>query len=388
MNAPVSVYQIVLRLGCGGLEKVVVHLARSLDSDRYRVTVCCLEDPGELAAELDGSGIPVIALGKRGFDPTALSRLAARLRREQVRIVHTHNPGAHFYGVSAARVAGIPAVIHTRHGPHADTSRSSAFLRRWLWGWTDSAVGVSEDTTQLLARSTGMPARKLTTIANGVPVTPITAADRAAVRYEFGIPEGTPALGIVARLSPEKEHRTLLTAFARVRSAIPEAHLLIVGDGPLREPLRQQAEEQGILDRVHFTGFRADVNRMLAAMDLFVLCSSFEGTSLTLLEAMGAALPIVATAVGGTPEVLGGAENGVLVPPRDADALGQALIAVLSDPDAARAMAARAQERMKAHYGLESMTCRYEELYERVMAECRRGASVPSPGLEPRSDSP
>lgn len=388
MSAPVSVYQIVLRLACGGLEKVVVHLARALDPHRYRVTVCCLEEPGELAAELDGTAVPVIALGKRGFDPSALSRLAARLRREQVSIVHTHNPGAHFYGVLAARRAGVPAVIHTRHGPRADGARSSALLRRWIWGWTDCAVGVSEDTTQLLGRSTGLGAGKLITIANGVPLPLITAADRAAVRAEFGIPEGAPTLGIVARLSPEKEHRTLLTTFARVRSAIPEVRLLVVGDGPLRETLQQQAAELAILDRVCFTGFRADVSRMLAAMDLFVLCSSFEGTSLTLLEAMGAGVPVVATAVGGTPDVLGGAENGVLVPPRDADALGRALIELLSEPDAARAMAARAQDRMKTHYGIESMTRQYESLYERALAESRRCSSMPAPELAPRSDSP
>jgi glycosyltransferase involved in cell wall biosynthesis len=249
-------------------------------------------------------------------------------------------------------------------------------------------VGVSEDTTRLLRQSTGIGAAKLTTIANGVPVPRIDAADRAAARADFGIPEGAPILGIVARLSPEKEHRTLLAAFARVRSVIPAARLLIVGDGPLREPLERQVVELQLGDRVHFAGFRADVDRMLAAMDLFVLCSTFEGTSLTLLEAMGAGLPIVATAVGGTPDVLGGSENGLLVPPQEAEALSQSLISLLSDLDSARAMADRAQERMKAHYGIESMTQQYEDLYERILAERHSDSLAPAPGLESRLHSP
>lgn len=366
MSVPVPVYQIVLRLGCGGLEKMVVHLSRALDPTQYRVTVCCLEDPGELAAELDGSSVPVVSLRKHGFSPGTVARLAGRLRRERVRIVHTHNPGAHLYGALAAKLAGVPAVVHTRHGPRVDASHSSLFFRRWLWDWTRTAVGVSQDTAQLLARSAGIGAEKVTMIANGVPVPRIRAEDRAAVRGEFGIPMEAPTAGIVARLSPEKEHRTLLAAFAPLITKLPGAHLLIVGDGPLRGALEAQAQEAGIARQVHFTGFRTDVDRMLAAMDVFVLCSRFEGTSLTLLEAMGAGLPIVATAVGGTPEVVGSPENAFLVPAGDAEALGRALITALSQPEAARAMAARAQARMKAQYGIDCMTRQYEELYQRV----------------------
>jgi sugar transferase (PEP-CTERM/EpsH1 system associated) len=366
VSVPVPVYQIVLRLGCGGLEKMVVHLARALDPGQYRVTVCCLEDPGELAAELHGSHVPVVSLGKHGFSPSTVARLARRLRREHVRIVHTHNPGAHLYGTVAAKMAGVPAVVHTRHGPRVDAARSSFFFRRWLSNWTCSAVGVSQDTAQLLVQSAGIAAEKVTMIANGVPIPRIRPEDRAAVRGELGIPEGAPTIGIVARLSPEKEHRTLLTAFAHLTKTVPAAHLLIVGDGPLRNALETQVLEAGIARQVHLTGFRTDVDRMLAAMDVFVLCSSFEGTSLTLLEAMGAGLPIVATAVGGTPEVIGSPANALLVPARDAEALSRALVAALSQPDATRAMAARAQARMKAHYETESMARQYEELYRRV----------------------
>jgi glycosyltransferase involved in cell wall biosynthesis len=236
-----------------------------------------------------------------------------------------------------------------------------------LWDLTSAVVAVSEDTAEALLALNQLSCEKVRTIANGVPVPEVRAEDRAGVRSELGIPAEARTLGIVARLAPEKEHRTLLTAFARVRAAHPDTCLLIVGDGPLRGALERQAAELEIAPAVRFSGFRADVNRMLAAMDVFVLCSSFEGTSLTLLEAMGARLPIVATAVGGTPDALGGSENGYLVPAQDAEALAGALIAALSQPGIARAKAERAYARMTAQYGIQTMTRQYEDLYEQIL---------------------
>jgi glycosyltransferase involved in cell wall biosynthesis len=213
------------------------------------------------------------------------------------------------------------------------------------------------------------PPEKITSIVNGVPVPELQPDDRNAVREQFGIPCDAPTLGIVARLAPEKDHRTLLEAFSHLRVTCPAAHLLIVGDGPLRSALVQQAADLGIADQVRFAGFRSDANRLLAALDLFVLCSTYEGTSLTLLEAMGARLPIVATAVGGNPEVLGGPENACLIPPRDARALARACLQVLSDPESARQMAERAHVRMRQHYSVDTMTRQYEALYDRLL--CR-----------------
>jgi sugar transferase (PEP-CTERM/EpsH1 system associated) len=366
VTVPVPIYQVVLRLGCGGLERMVVHLARALDPARYRVTVCCLEDPGELAEDLQDSAVKVLALGKKGSDPGAVLRLAQRLRQERVALVHTHNPAAHLYGTVAAWLAGVPAVVHTRHGPR-DDDRNPAFTRcRWLWTRTSAAVAVSDDTAQAFLQRNRIAPEKVISIVNGVPIPVLRPEDRAEVRAEFGIPLDAPTLGIVARLAPEKDHRTLLTAFSRLRGAFPTAHLLIVGDGPLRSALEQQAQQQGIADRVIFAGFRSDATRLLAALDVFVLCSTYEGTSLTLLEAMASRLPVVATAVGGNPDVLGGPENGNLVPAQDPEALARALSAVLSDPAAAKAMAERAHARMKAHYGAEAMTARYAALYDRL----------------------
>jgi glycosyltransferase involved in cell wall biosynthesis len=368
VSSPMPVYQVVLRLGCGGLEKMVVHLSRTLDAAKYRVTVCCLEDPGELAAELAGSHVSVVSLRKRGFEPGAFLRLAHRLRREQVRIVHTHNPAAHLYGAVAARMAGVPVVVHTRHGPRDDARHPPTLRARWLWNLTSVAAAVSQDTADSLLKCNPIDSDRVVSITNGIPVTPSRREDRAAVRSEFGIPDRAPTVGIVARLAPEKAHHTLLTAFTHLRQTAPEAHLLIVGDGPLRNALEQQAADQGTAQAVHFAGFRTDVHRMLAAMDVFVLCSAFEGTSLTLLEAMGARVPIVATAVGGNPEVIGGPENGWLVPPQDPSALAAAIAAVLSDPEAAQVVAERAHARMKSRYGVETMTRQYEALYECLLS--------------------
>ncbi len=364
---PIPIYQVVLRLDCGGLEKMVVHLARSLDPARYHVTVCCLEDPGELAVELEGAPVSLISMGKRGLDPGALARLAGRLRRERVRIVHTHNPGAHVYGALAARLAGVPGVVHTRHGPR-DEGRQGRLLHRWLWGRVGAAVAVSQDTADVLVHRGRLDPAKVVSIVNGVPVPAFTPEDRRAVRVEFGIPADAPTAGIVARLAPEKDHATLLSALALLRQRRPDLHLLVVGDGALRPALEQQAKALGIATVAHFAGMRRDVHRMLAAMDVFVLSSVFEGTSLTLLEAMGARLPVVATAVGGNPDVIGGPENGILAPPGNAEALAGGMERVLSAPDEAQAMAERAYARMTAVYSLESMTRSYEAVYERVLA--------------------
>jgi glycosyltransferase involved in cell wall biosynthesis len=384
VTTPVPIYQVVLRLACGGLEKMVVHLAQALDPARFRVTVCCLEEPGELAVELEGTGIPVVSLAKQGLDPRVFVRLAHRLRRDKVRVVHTHNPGAHLYGLVGAKLAGVPVVVHTRHGPGDDPGLRRAFTHPWWWRQTGATVAVSDNTATVLAQQSPIPPERLLSITNGVPVPQIRAEDRVAIRAEFGIPPVAPTVGIVARLAPEKEHRTLLSAFARLRRDVPDAHLLIVGDGPLRKELERQAVELKIQDCAHFAGFRRDVHRTLAAMDTFVLCSTFEGTALTLLEAMGARLPVVATAVGGNPEVLGGPENGWLVPTRDVDALAQAMTVALTDSAAARDRAERAHTRMLSLYGVETMALRYETLYERLLQSLPAVAVPTSGGHEDR----
>jgi glycosyltransferase involved in cell wall biosynthesis len=229
-------------------------------------------------------------------------------------------------------------------------------------------VAVSDDIARGLLEGAWAPAERLHTVLNGVDLQHFRPSrDRGASRAPLGLPLTVPVIGTVARLSPEKDQFTLLQAFARVRQALPEARLVIVGDGPLRPDLTAQSQELGVAEHTLFLGERSDVAALFGAMDVFCLPSRTEGTSLTLLEAMASGLPVVATAVGGTPEVVEADRSGFLVPPAEPQALADALVRVLKHPDLADRMGAAGRGIVAARYSLRAMVEQYSELYERML---------------------
>jgi len=333
--------------------------------------VCCLESPGPLAEEIEAMGIPLFALGKRpGVDFGAIWRLSRLLREQQVDIVHMHNRAVYFQGVLGAKLARTPVLIYTKHGRNYARQRHRRWMNAWCNRQVDMIVAVSEDVRKVLLEIEKMPPDRVVTIVNGIDICKYAAArmGRDELRAEMGLPPGEKVMGIVARLSPEKDHDNLLQAFAQVWRADGNITLLIVGDGKLRDHLESLARQLGVSDKTRFLGSRSDVARLLGVFDVFVLSSITEGTSLTILEAMAAGLPVVATDVGGNSALVADGETGFLVSPRNPDALAWAILKVLSDPGLAQAMGEAGQRRAEAEFGREAMARRYEAVYEKAMA--------------------
>lgn len=350
----------------GGLERAVIDLIAAQREAGHECRLVCLFDRGALADELSDSGVSVETCGKRtGADLRALRRARALLRGGGV--LHTHNAAAHYHAVLAAVGLPLQRVVNTRHGMGESNPRSR---REWLYrrsmAGTDYAVAVSETARRHLQDSGVCPRSALLAIPNGIRTENFHAAGnlpRVWLRNQLALPQDSRIIGTVGRLEPVKDQANLIRAFRRVRLAVPQAVLVLVGDGALRAELEAAAASEGVLEATRFLGDRGDVPQLLQGFDVFALSSVSEGYSIALLEACAAGLPIVATDVGGNSEIVRDGSNGLLAPARDADSLAAALVQLLSSPDRATAMG-RAGRHWVTHEGsFRIMATRYEALY-------------------------
>lgn len=353
--ARLKVAHVVESLEIGGLERLIVDLARGSDRDRFEACVVTLGAPGRLAAEVEALGWPVHPLHARpGLSPRAVFRMARLFRRERVGVVHTHSEGPLLYGTAAARLARVPRVVHTRHhGPDLGRSRRVLALMALAARWVDRLVCVADDGARH-AVAEGVPASRVLTVWNGIDL------DRFG--YLGPAPDG-PAV-VVARLDPVKDHPTLLRAVGLARRAGSDLRLEVAGSGSSEAELRSLAESLGLADAVRFLGAVDDVPSLLGRARLLVLPSRMEGISLTLLEAMARGLPVVATRVGGNPEVVVDGETGHLVAAGSPEALADAMLDVWNDPEAGRGLGRAGRARVEAHFDVRRTVGRYEAIYQ------------------------
>lgn len=364
----IRVVHLVSTLQIGGLEKVVLDLARCADRDRFALHVLCLDDLGELAAQFDPLGVPVELLDCSRLRKTqAVLRVHQRLRELRPEVLHTHNPRPHILGVSAARMAGVPVVVHTKHGRNDPGRWRTVALNRIAAQFSDRVIAVSNDAAAVAREIEGVPMRKVQVIHNGIDLARFPSAPERV---------GNRRVVHVARLNPIKDQATLLRATRIVADAMPDMRLDIVGDGPSRTDLETLTDKLALRDQVRFLGFRSDVSELLSGADLFVLSSRSEGISLTLLEAMATGLPIVATEVGGNREVVVPGETGLLVPPQTPTAMAAAMRELLSQPGIARRMGNAGRRRAEDEFDLRRVVARYEELYLSLLHRKRRGISL------------
>lgn len=303
-------------------------------------------------------------------DARALLALYRLLRRGRFDIVHTHTSKAGFLGRLAARLAGVPRILHTPHGhvfhgyfgPGA--TRAFILLERWAARFTERILTLTDaEAGQHLALRVGRPGQFLT-IPSGVDLARVRAAAGRGpqVRRDMGLEAGTPLVGAVSRLAPVKGIAHLVGAMPEILRRCPGAHLLLAGDGEERPALEAQAADLGVASRVHFLGFREDVEAVIAALDVFVLPSLNEGMGRVLVAAMALGVPVVATRVGGVPEVVEDGRQGLLVPAADPAALAMAIAAVLGDRMRAGAMGALGRARAE-RFSLAVMLERLAALY-------------------------
>jgi glycosyltransferase involved in cell wall biosynthesis/peptidoglycan/xylan/chitin deacetylase (PgdA/CDA1 family) len=354
---------LVDSLDYGGAEKVVVGLALQ-QARRHAAHVICLRDLGPQplgVSTLARAGVQVATLGKpSGPHAGTLVKLIKYLRRHRIEVVHTHNHLVHHYGAVAGRLAGCPAIINTLHG--------SATLTMNAWAkalfWTSSRLGhkvvsVCRQVHDVFRAAYRLPCGHYAVVNNGVDMPAATNVGHCS--------RSTPmTFGNVARFDPVKDHDTLLRAFAVVRKQRPYARLRLLGDGELLPDMKQLAEQLSIADNVEFEGFSPDASSFLKKIDVYVIASRNEGLPLTLLEAMAAGIPVVSTAVGGVPEIIGDAGCGWLCRPSDINDLATTMVKALDRPDL-NLVGARGRQAVERHYSVERMACDYESLYESVL---------------------
>jgi L-malate glycosyltransferase len=364
-----SVLHVVLTLCPGGAERLVIDLARAQHRE-MAVAICCLDEPGVWASQLTSAGIQVEALHRKpGFHPSLGRRIADVARRHKANVIHSHQYSALVYGAIAQWYPPGFRHVATEHGRRADEKRTwkRRIANTVLTRMPHAIVAVSDRLRHDLIVD-GYPAGRVSVIHNGVtPGPPVARGDRAAARQRLGVPLGVPVIGTVARLDPVKDLRTLLRAFAIVRQRVPDARLAIVGDGPERGALTREAAALDLGESVVWAGMRDDARELLVGFDIFVNSSLSEGVSVTVLEAMAAKLPVVATRVGGTPEVVVDPETGTLVPSQDPESMAQAIVKLAGDQVRCDVAGRAGQARVASAFGFDRMMSRYRDLYLSVV---------------------
>jgi len=358
----VRVMHVVFGLRPGGMELGVVKLASGLDPRRVQSTICSTRPTGDLNHLLPPS-VRTFELNRRhGNDLRLIWDLHGLFRRERPHIVHTHAWGTLLEGLIAARLAGVPIVVHGEHGT-LQLRAHQRWLQQRAWAAADCVLSVSSRLADRMAAETGFDRQGITVIRNGVDLSRFGTPDRAGARASLALSGDVPVVGSVGRLVPVKDHAALLDAVALLHRDGLEATLVLAGDGPERGALQTRASALGLQDAVRFLGHRPDVEAVLAALDVFALPSVSEGLSNTILEAMATGLPVVATRVGGADELVDDEVTGILTPVGSPPPMAAALSRLFRDSALRSAMGSAGRGRVEAEFALAGMVRHYESLY-------------------------
>ena len=374
-HGALRVVQLVNTTEYGGVEEHVRELSSGLVRQGDQVRIVCPPTPAadrfaEPAASqgLDIQRLELTAGNGPGALAATVSSLHRMLRSWRPDVLHVHLPGytGGRLAVLAGRSAQVGAIICTAHlapaGPVSGRVRAERVL---LNHGVHRFLAVSEDSLGRQVRYLGQPRSRSAVVPNGVdPARFLSVADRTLARQVLGLPLDAPVVGTVGRLVPQKSIGTLIDALPDILASRPEVHALVVGDGPLRDELSDHARRLRVADRLHLTGFRTDIQMCLAAMDVFVLTSLFEGLPIAILEAMASGLPVVATAVDGVPETVIEGVTGCLIPARQPARLAEAVLKLLTDPARARAMGAAGRERVVRRFTMDRFVASIRGEYE------------------------
>lgn len=362
---PPRVMQVVLSLTPGGTEHLVVQICKRLPPE-YGTVVCCLDAEGEWAADLQARGIEVRALRRRpGFHPLVGREIAQFAAEREIDVLHCHQYSPFVYGRIAAMWNRRLKIVYTEHGRLSDAPPTwkRRLVNPLLSHFDGSIVAVSHELRDYMIDSR-FPRERVRVIHNGIEAgQAATSLDRRRARMQLGLDERAFVVTTVARLDPVKDLVALLDAFAFVRKRVPMARLVIIGDGPERQRLEARAQQEDLAGSVQITGYRADVRALLPAADVYASSSISEGVSITILEAMATGIPVVATAVGGTPEILSDGTGGILVPSREPVRMARAIVSLAQEPARRIALAAAARRRLEASFTIDRMVDDYARSY-------------------------
>jgi sugar transferase (PEP-CTERM/EpsH1 system associated) len=362
---------LVHQLGLGGLENVVVDLANRLATLQFECTIINFSQSDPLQNRVQQERTRTIALDKKaGNDPALVYRLYRFFRRERPHIVQTHNWGALVEGVVAAKLARVPILIHAEHGT-VEGRRYNVFLQRILWRAVQGVLCVSEEHRQRLSKTVGFSYENITPILNGVNTDFFRPcpANEETIRIDRGLEPDALYIGTVGNLRPVKNHRLMLQASRDICTKYERVRIVFIGEGSLKEDLIHLAKALGIYNQVKFLGARSDVRDLLNTLDIFVLPSLSEGLPISVLEAMACGLPVVATSVGGLPELIEDGKTGMLVPSQDESRLKSALEHLIRCEATRRTMGQAARKKVVERFSLDAMVNEYRNLYQTLIKQ-------------------
>jgi glycosyltransferase involved in cell wall biosynthesis len=372
----------------------VVNQVREGQKLGQKVSIICLDEPGVLAPRVEALGATVVALGRPpGLRPGMVLRTRKALDALRPDVVHTHQIATLLYGAAAAKLLRVPLVVHTEHTRELYTTR----LRTRLLGRIgakscDVFYCLTEDMAKQVRDTAVAPARKVRVMQNGIDISHFTESlgDRAALRQSFGVPADAPLIGTVGRLNEVKRQDVLIRAFARLRQQFTDAHLVLVGDGPARGELEKLVWDLNVGAFVHFAGFQPSSGPYLHAMDVFSLTSRSEGMPQSMLEASVVGVPIVASRVGGIPELVQDGRTGILFELGDEAALAAAWTKLLTDRNYARSLADAANQRVRQTFSVARMAGDYHRDFLQLLGNRRgrhasQGVAAPAAGAAPRA---
>jgi glycosyltransferase involved in cell wall biosynthesis len=357
-----------------GVKRLFAWMIPRFDPDRFDVSLVSLRKRDLSEETLDALGIDITYLHKSKFDPSTLPALLKVIDRKKIDILHLHGYGATTFGRMAGAMRRLPAILH-EHANLTDTPWFQKVADVALERFTDIAIAVSTSTAEFVVEARKVPPEKVKVVYLGAPVDefakPRPAEEIAAVKRELGVGPGDFAIGTVTRLHDSKGNEYLVEAARRVLDSRPQAKFFLVGEGPLRGALEAQAAALGLGDRFVFHGFARDVAAVLSAFDLSVFPSLWEGTPLTVFEALAAGKPIVATDADGLVDVLTAGRDAVIVPRRNAEALAARIVALMDDPQERARLSAAARETGR-EYDIATFVRKMERLYEILHDVSRR----------------
>ena len=373
---PIRLAFFVDSMEIGGSELNAIRTLERLDRSRFDLTVYHLGSRGPLLERYAALGVPRVHLPLKSFKrPSAFAqglRLMRSLRRRRIQVLHSQDIYSNIFAIPWARLARTPVVIASRRWQFAVPSRTHVVANRLVSRWATGVLANSEAVAETLRREDGLAASRINVIPNFVgpeAFQPYPEQQKRQLFARLGIPDSALVVGVVARLSEAKDHASLLRALAGPLQSDPRLHLLLVGSGPTREDLAAQAASQGLTARVHFAGTLPNIPNPHGLLDISVLCSVTEGFPNAVIEAMAAGRPVIATAVGGTPEALEDQREGLLVPPRDVPALTRALQLLIDDPERRQRYGVAGRTKAGQRYRADVVIDRLAAWYRTLLAE-------------------
>ena len=365
----IKVLHTVLNLGFAGLERVVTELSMATDKDTYDVEVCCFERKGYFADILEAAGVKVTLLEHKKSESiwSLPGKLSRYIKGNPCEVLHTHT-GTFWFSAIGGKMARVPAIVYTEHGRflvEPTVRLIEDFISSRL---ADRSVAVSAELEEYLIKKVRFPAKKMAVILNGVNTETFAPGPKPEnLLAEFNLKPSTKILGCVASFNSVKDHATILDTFRIIKETCPDTALIFVGDGMLRAKIEEQIARLKLGGSVILAGKRKDVPDMLRLMDIFLLFSLSEGTSMSVAEAMASGLPAVVTDVGGNPSLVDDGRNGILVKPKQPQEMAEAVLSLLKDDDRRRQFGEKGVEKVKRAYSVKTMAEQYSDIYREIL---------------------